>query len=238
MTESARVPRRASRWPLRRIHKWMSVSIGVILLAWVVSGIIMMTPAKPLPSGRAATVDYGTMQVSLAQAVQTATAGADGAAIEWITTRRLTNRFFYVIGLAGNRRALVDAASGALTTITPELAGAIARDGLPESVTVTSVQRFETEQSGYDGPLPVYRVDLSEGITAWVGALAGEVTRRNASGRWHEFWGSIHTFRPVRRMAGRNTQFLSLVITGAISIAVALTGYWMALPKRARRAAA
>lgn len=235
------VPVRSERakWPLRRIHKWMSVAIGMILLLWVVTGLVMIIPLAPPARGPQARIDFATLTITPAQAAQTAGPLRPDKAIDGVVMRRLGDRIVYVVWITdGAPPVLVDAASGEVVAITPELARGLAVEGLPGNPPITRFERFDTRPFGYFGPVPSYRADIDDGngTRAWVNAATGEVQRNAGSARVKGFISSLHEFMPLNGLPGENrTRRTALWITSIITIAVALTGYWMALPTRRKR---
>lgn len=235
MTDTRPSPPSRLGWPVRRVHKWMSIAVGGFLLLWVVSGLVMITPGAeelgPPPS-----LDYGAMQIAPAAAVQ-AIAGNDTGSVAGIRLQRLRDRLVYVVALRGKPPGLVDAGTGAVVVITPELAADLARDRLPAGTAVLRVERIERGGFGYNGPLPAYRVDLADGrgTRAYVSAETGEVQRNARYNRVRGMFAALHVFAPLQLVpGGERSRKLALWGTGVVAIAVGLTGYWMALPRRKR----
>ena len=71
---------------MRRIHKWLAVSVGVFLLAWLVSGIAMISGhliVDPWPKGQQRPhIDFHKVVVSPGEVVARLGSHADHAGIE------------------------------------------------------------------------------------------------------------------------------------------------------------
>lgn len=224
-------------WTVRRLHKWMSVAVGVFVFGWVVTGLVMIIPGPDESGGPAAPVDYAALAITPAAAVRTVEASS-GVPAGNLRLGRLGDRIVYVVSPRDRPPQLVDAASGALVSLTPELAGELARHRLPATVRVTSVTRIERHSLSYHGPLPAYRVDFDDarGTRAYVNAVTGEVQRNGRFNRFKGLFASLHLFQPLDALpGGSRARKAALWLTSGIVIGISLTGYWLALPRRWRQ---
>lgn len=230
MTEATR----RNRWPVKRIHRWTSVSVGFIVFIWVVSGLAILLSGEGPPALPLLQVDYTALTISPAQAATTASAARNGARTTGMLLRRLNGRIIYGVSTRSGL-VLVDAATGAVVTITAELATAIALEGLAPGTQVTSVERVEQPPVGYGGALPAYRIEIADGHRAWVVESNGDLQRLRFGSRLAGFIASFHTFRPLAGLPlGDRSRRPLLWLTSFLAIAVTLTGYWISLPRRTR----
>ncbi len=215
---------------IRWWHKWVGIGIGILLIAWTGSGVVMMMPRSSVSTagqGTGAAVDWTAVTVSPARAAQTATADSSGLA-KSVDLQRLRDAMVYVVRFEGGRTVLVDASSGSTFRITSELAGRIAQDAVPRA----RVRRVDHLDWGG------FRVELDDPqrTEAIVAEATGGVSRTVWRDRVQErLGGGIHTFQPLSRLPGHQaTQKTALVVMSLIALVSVLTGYWLALPRRWR----
>lgn len=237
MTATNTEPRPRSRWPIRRIHKWMSVTVGFVVLIWLVSGLVMIAYGEGGGGGPRTAIDFSVMVVSPAEASRIGSAALRGARVRSVAIRRLLDRLAYNVW-TDSGTVVIDAATGAVVTFTPDLAGRLALEGLPAGSTIEAMVRIDRASAGYAGPLPAFRVDVADGrgTRAYVNATTGEVQRRSRAERMRAFLTSLHGFGPINALPhGNRARQLALWLTSLVGIGVALTGYWMALPRPKRQ---
>jgi uncharacterized iron-regulated membrane protein len=226
------------RLTVPRFHKWMGVTVGVIFLLWVVSGIVMILPPLPAPrGGPPAVANYSGSTLSPAQAVAlVAGREADSGAVTSLVLLRLGNRSAYQITVKGGRSYLIDAGSGERVIITAELARGIAEENLGGDVPVRGVEELSHHDFRYPaGSLPVYRVLFADPreTVAYVATRDGSVRLSDWRHRVRATIGGLHTFQPVELLTGSDSLRVTLLhLASLISIALIATGYYMSLPKR------
>jgi hypothetical protein len=212
---------------IRWWHKWIGIVIGLVLLLWVVSGLVMILPVTATGRGgdRGAPPDWATATVSPAQALQAAVTANGGGTLRRIELKRIRGAAAYQVRLDKGPVVLVDATTAAPIRITAELAAAIAAEGV-DGATPSNVELVGNK----------WHLDLGGGRRAEVHAETGDVTRSARLDRFREALGhDLHVFAPLRSLPGEQaTRLGSLWITGLISLVSILTGYWLALPKRWR----
>ena len=204
-------------------HKWIGVTVGVILAMWLFTGIIMVTGPRP-PSPPTPRVDFSTAAISPAQASarsRSLVTGIDLIAIGTAPVYKLSTT---------SGTVLVDARSGELIVINDSLATVIAK-----------------EASGVSAPAKAKRVGSGEGASGYRVVFSDEastVVEIEASGaarvtdklkRFRNVIGGLHTFGVLRGVnASRGTiEGLLILIAGTALVSVVL-GYVMALPRRGR----
>lgn len=222
----------------RRIHKWIGISIGLILLVWLVSGIWIVLPTSYQQNWENGFSQWPAAVIAPAEAVAVAS-GNEPEGVRNINMWAVAGRLFYRVSLKGRPVQLVDATTGQLVRITPDLAEQIARYVfvIPEAP-VDTVERVDSYSMRYAaGPLPAMRVVFADDneTVVYVGEADGSVRGGGISHRIRSVVAGLHTFYPLRVLVSAKGEKGALVLAGLITIAGVLTGYWLALPGRWRR---
>ena len=217
-----------SRKSYYRLHKWIAICAGVFLLSWIVSGIVMILPN--VASGRrpAAPLDYREAVISPAQAA----AALDQPAVA-MTLERMGDLIVYRIQ-ARRGFHLVDARSGRRIVITPKMAETLVRSEYPVSAREMAVERLDRRRGGYGGTLPAYRLtDATSASQYFVAIQDGSVHKVTRPSRARSAIASLHTFSFFNWFE-ENPKVRRIALFGAAlgALAAALTGYFLALPKR------
>jgi hypothetical protein len=209
-----------------RLHKWVAIGAGAFLLNWIVSGIVMILPHGP-PAGRSpAPADYRDVVISPSQA-----AASGGDLARDIALARVGDSIVYRVQTRRGVR-LVDARSGAPFEIGPDLARILVRSQY-SGASDMSVERLERHAHGYGGPLPAYRLREPGSWTQYFVALQdGSVQRLTAVQRLRNAVGGLHTFTLPGLDGWSKVRRVSLFAAAMAALAAALTGYYLALPKR------
>ena len=216
----------------RQLHKWIGICVGIILLMWAVTGVILMIPGRaPRVIARALRLEQAT--VSPQQAI--ATAGGDSTGdIRSVALIQIHDRIVYRID-RGRRPILVDAASGARIEITAALAEAVARDAMNRPSGEVRVQPVTKHDALYpSGSLPAWRITIPGGAApAHVSRLDGTFVPAQSRSRVRSLAHDLHNFSIIRELVAADWFSRSLaIIAGLVSVASILTGYWLALPRR------
>jgi uncharacterized iron-regulated membrane protein len=220
-----------------RLHRWLAVPMGIILIGWLSTGIVMLFPG-PTPDAllpfAPEDVDYAAATISPAEATARVQEemGAEAARIN-LALRTLQGRVVYEVRPDGAETRLVDGQSGDIITITPELARTLAAARLRPEASITDVELLDHHDSRYrTGPIPVYRaqVDVGPGTLIYVSAVNGSVIQ--ASDRWtmvRAAFLSIHTFGTLRLAFGPGAPSRELLVVAALTMmCVVATGYTLA----------
>jgi len=153
--------------------------------------------------------------------------------VDRMNLRRLHDTVVYEVGLKSGGSHQINAVSGQVFTMTPELAEQIVRDTFPTQARVLQIDRIGRYTYSYQwGPLPAYEIVLENEPSAayYVSVQEGTVRR---SDRWNRIQGalaSLHTFQPLKLVTTRDPFRRGLlVIVAIVGLAVAITGYCLAL---------
>ncbi|MDB4915744.1 MAG: peptidase [Gemmatimonadetes bacterium] len=221
-------------------HKWIGVGIGLVLILWIVTGLIMLVPmsnTSRLGSGTGGAVDWSLVVVSPAQAGQAAVVAGHGH-VRSIELKRFRDGMAYVVRLAPRGSVIVDAGTSSVVMIDASLAAAMASDGLG-AAKVERIDRVESQGNEYRGSVPAWHVVLGDQARteAYVAIANGEIRRSDRMDRLKATWGhSAHVFTPLDRNAGdTRASHGALWATSILALFSIVAGYWLALPRTWRR---
>ena len=215
----------------RPLHKWIGIFVGIILLMWCVTGVILMLPAhrqearaRPIPLDRATVSPRHAVAVALGDSVSQARS---------VSLIRIHQRVAYRID-GGRRPVLVDAETGERLTVTPALAEAVAREALGRTGGNAGVETVRKHDALYfSGNLPVWRVtfDGDDGPPSHVSQLDGAFIPGRS--RFRAIMHDMHNFAIIKEFVAPDWFSRSLaIISGTVAIISIITGYWLALPRR------
>ncbi len=204
-------------------HKWIGVSVGVVLAMWLFTGIIMVAGPRP-PSPPTPRLDFSAAVISPAQA-----AARSNATVNQIDLIGIGTAPVYKLS-TGSGTVLVDARNGEPVVINDSLAGVIAM-----------------QASGVSAPAKIIRLGAREGASGYRVVFSDEASTMveiDASGaarvtdrlkRFRSVMGGLHTFSALRVVNASRDTIAGLValIAGTALLSVVL-GYVMALPRRRR----
>ncbi len=227
--------RNAWRRFLLRTHKWVGIGIGLVLALWLVTGLVMIQPGPGV--GGPPAVDYATVTVSPAEALALARSDSLVGPPRQLELRQLGDAVFYYIRFPRQPAVLIDGRTGVPMKITAALArsSVVAMRGGAEVGEATVVTRHGRNYAF--GPLPAYRfaVNDQQGTMVHVAITNGQTRISTARGRLIGAFGSWHTFRPLQAIIpSRRVEYLLLMTTGLVGLMSVLTGYLIALRRRAR----
>jgi len=221
------------------LHKWIGITIGVLIVMWLVTGVVMILPyPQTLPP---ASIPYDSMTVSPAQAIRVAQAHAEGRQVRNVLLRGLGTTLLYQVNLVGAPAVLVDGQTGTVVRITDSIAVAVARASLGPDVDIDKVEILERRRLDYlFGALPAYRVEIGDGrgTLLHLGVRDGRVRASTGRSRLVTGMGFVHTFEVLRlARANQRVERWLLIVTSTISLVSVVTGYLLfRLPRRWRRA--
>jgi hypothetical protein len=229
---------------IRTLHKWIGVGIGLVLVMWLVTGIVM---GLPNPSGGGAgrtSPDVAWLDATLspADAVRLVREQDTTAAVlNSVTLHTVLDQPVYRVALRRQRGVLISAITGDRITIDRDLAVRIGNATFTKPPEVTSVDRLTAHSMSYpNGRLPAFRIayDDESSTVLFIVQDEGTVVSTDRRRRTRAALASLHDFHVIRVTLGRaSVQEAVLVGTGVVCLVVTLLGYWLALPGRWRRKA-
>jgi hypothetical protein len=219
------------RLSAHRFHKWVAVVVSAFLVAWLVSGIMMVLPAwgpgdGPTPS---AALDLREVSVSPAEA---AAVSGNGEPLSSVTLVRFLDGPVYRVAASDGTR-LVDARIGRLLLITPKVAEQAARARFSPDGPVRDVQLVTRHSVAYPwGPVPAYRIVFgSSPSTAYYVSTADGAVQRSDPWIWtRDAIISLHSFEPLKLFTRREPVRTGLlVLMSLVGLVTAASGLYLAL---------
>ena len=219
------------RTTLRRWHIWLGWLIGVPMLFWTISGVLMVV--KPIEEVRGAELLTELPPVS-------ATAAPVAPALDVRPLRKLTleqraSGSRWVVAFADGSDRLADPATGRLL---PALSAADAAREVTARYTgkarIASVSRIDSAAPPLDlrRPLDSWKIAMSDGTFFYVDRWTGEVAaRRTAWWRFYDFMWGLHIMDLQTREDAHNPW---LITFGAIAAATTVMALIL-LPMTTRR---
>lgn len=215
--------------------------MGVFMLAWLISGILMLIPGQLFgdlkPRSASHVVDYS--QISLSPADIMSRLDADRRTpqdIRAVTLRKIFDRALYEVRFHGGETQVFDAQTGQPFVFTPELAEALARDAYPSTAAVHSIEKLEEHDRLYSwGSLPIYRLRFEDHPSAIVTVVQadGRVMRLTSMMGLQRAITGLHEFIPVKLVTDNdNVRKGLLILTGTITLLGTIVGIYLTLPVR------
>ena len=219
------------RTTLRRYHIWLGWLIGVPMLFWSVSGVLMVV--KPIEEVR------GAALLSDPPAVRTATPpvapAIDVRPLSKLTLEQRATGPRWVLAFADGASRLADPATGRLL---PAMSAADAARELGARYTgtarIASVTHIDPANPPLDlrRPLDSWKVAMSDGTFFYVDRWTGEiVARRTAWWRFYDFMWGLHIMDLETREDAHNPWLIGFGIVAALTTIMAL----ILLPMTTRR---
>jgi len=228
------------RRTIYKVHKWIAVTVGLVIFVWLVSGIVMVFPNRlysPVRGRKPAAVDYRNVTVTPAKALATVAEDLGSyPKVKSVSLKRIRDAVVYRITVEASGSHLIDARSGEVFTITPEIAEQIARDEFPVQARVLQIDLLTHNSYSYPwGPLPAYGIvfDDDQATISHVSVSDGMVRRSTRWSRIQAAVASLHTFEPLKLITKRKAVRRGLLLLlSMVAIAAVGTGYYLALPRR------
>lgn len=230
----------------RKIHRWLSVVMGIQLLLWTLSGLIFSWSPIDQVRGedkvrRQSTIDFASFQLLDGRDVLSDRSNVpSGHRVKQMALKQALGRPVFEITLDGPdiNHVLVDAVTGVrLSPINQSFAEAVALNDFSEPARVLKCDFIDQLQGGhseYRGKeIPVWKVKLDHpsGTSIYVSANRGQVvTRRNDRWRMFDFFWMLHTMDYQGRDNFNSWLLRIMSILGVVSV---ITGYllWLSMKR-------
>ena len=221
-----------ARRNLRRWHIWLGWLVGIPMLLWTLSGVVMVLKPIEEVRGEALLRDPDSMRFD-GLVVPPSVAGVP---LKSLTLEPRAGGARWVIVLADGTTRLADPATGAL--VKPMSAADAVREVAARytgTAGIQSVTRTSAEHPPLDlrRPVAAWQVTLSDGTHFYVDAGSGEVVARRT--RWWRFydlmWG-LHTMDPQTREDTHNPWIVGFGIAALVTTLLALVLLPMTLRRR------
>ena len=181
---------------VQRVHLWSGLLLGIQMLLWMLSGLVMS--AFPIELVRGETTAFSAPPVPL-EAQTFASPGGIIAQVDGVTSlelRRFLGRPAYLTSGQGAARALFDAASGEkLSPLSESLARKVAEQDYVGQGEIVSAALVSFPPHEYRGEKPVWRIDYNDRhhTRLYISPTTGEVrARRNDIWRLYDFFWMLH----------------------------------------------
>lgn len=229
-----------NRQRLRSLHRWIFIFMGVFMLAWLVSGILMILPQQwsgSVTRYDQTDVDYSMAGISPAQAGTLAAMQneSETGAVKSVSLRNTDGHILYQVAFENGAKTLIDAHSGEVFVFTAGLAEEFARRNFGIEAPALEKTLLKRHDATYPfGPLPVYRVRFeNEPEIAYFVYENNKVYRSSPLSRFRSAIVSLHEFGPIEYFTGSNAlRYNLLTVTGVISLVGAIIGMLLILPRR------
>jgi uncharacterized iron-regulated membrane protein len=211
-----------NRKRLRRWHIWLGWIIGIPMLLWTVSGIVMV--AKPIEEVRGTHLmaDPRPMQLTAPMVPPR----LDGLPLASLSLQPRAAGPRWVVALEDGTTRLADPATGALM---PALSAADAVREVMARYTgnakVAAVTRTDRDNPPLDfrRPVAAWQVRMSDGTHFYVDSGSGEVVARRT--RWWRFydlmWG-LHIMDPAGREDTHNPWIIGFALVSMVTVILAV----------------
>lgn len=223
---------------LRRYHIWLGWLIGVPMLFWTISGVLMVV--KPIEEVRGAALLSDPPPVR--SAAPPVAPAIDVRPLTKLTLEQRAAGPRWVLSFADGASRLADPATGRLL---PPLSAAEAARELGARYTgkaaVAAVARIDPARPPLDlrRPLDSWQIRMSDGTHFYVDRWTGEVAaRRTAWWRFYDFMWGLHIMDLQTREDAHNPWLIGFGITAALTTIMALILLPLSSRRRKKRPAA
>lgn len=225
-------------------HRWLFIFMGIFMLIWLVSGVVMSLPwTWFIPPGNTdlPAPDYSAITLSPAEAItrfeQHAGKKLD---VKKVKIMQIDDGLYYFVRTQDDTTGHVNGVTGEILDFTPELATRLVRSkhGIEAPVQKAT---YLVEHTGIypAGPLPVYRVNFEDKPSHYyyVNANSANIVKSSLVTRSYRLIVSLHAFEPMQLLPrGEQLRLLSLFITGMLSLIGTVIGVFLIFPLRRKRA--
>jgi hypothetical protein len=216
--------------------------MGVFMLAWLISGILMVLPQHwfgAVTRHEQPAVDFRHITMSPGEAIkhleQRKGIRLD---VKQMQLQQIHDHLLYRIRADGFETGYIDSKTGEYFEFTPVLAEEITRFKFDISAPLLESTRLTEHDITYPfGGLPVFRVRFENdpGVSYFVSESNAKVSRSSALSRVRGAIVSLHIFEPIEILTGsRSLRKNLLLATGALSLLGAIVGLYLTLPVRRR----
>jgi hypothetical protein len=218
---------------LRRYHIWLGWLVGLPLLLWTLSGLVMV--ARPIGEVRGTGLLREAGPLALAQPAVAPTLGPRPVRSLQLDPR--PGGPVWAIHYADGGARLADAATGRLLPpLRPADAAALVRARYTGNSAVAAVDRTSAEQPPLDlrRPVAAWRVTMRDGTRFYLDAGTGELlATRTPFWRFYDLMWGLHIMDLKGREDSHNPLVIAFAAASLITIVLALALLPMTLRRRA-----
>lgn len=220
------------RAQLLRIHIWLGWLVGVPLILWTLSGLVMVI--KPIEEVRGS--DLRSEPVAIPTTLNAVPPRLDGRPVETLELTMRKARPVWLVRFADGGTRAADATTGdLLPPVTAAEAYTIANAAQKAPAKVVSLRRFAADANPLDlrRDRPAWQVAYADGLHAYVDADTGELLAlRTRWWRGYDFFWWLHIMDLQTR---EDTHHPLLTGFAGVSLGTVLLGFVMLFIRQRRR---
>ena len=221
-----------TRQRLRRYHIWLGWIVGLPILFWTVSGLIMV--ARPIEEVRGEHLIRAAPQLTLARAPVPPRIGPRPVAS--LTLEQQDDGPVWLIRYADGAARRADAATGRLLpSLNAADAARIVRARYTGKARIAAVDRTPADKPPLDlrRKVEAWRVTMSDGTRFYLNAATGEiVARRTSFWRFYDFMWGIHIMDPGGREDTHNPWVIGFGLLALVTTLLAIVMLPLTLTRR------
>lgn len=216
---------------LMRWHVWLGWLIGVPIIIWTASGLLMV--AQPIETVRG---DHLRSEIPALDVIRPVAPLLEGRQAKSLTLQQNSAGPYWVIAYADGGRRRADALTGALLPpVSAAEADALARAARSDAATIRSVTRFAADEAPGDqrSGRPSWQVIFDDDARFYIDADTGElIAVRTKFWRAFDFMWGLHIMDLQTR---EDTSHPILIGSAVIALAGSILGFVMLFTRRRRR---
>ncbi|MGB5723613.1 MAG: PepSY domain-containing protein [Parasphingorhabdus sp.] len=218
-------------YKLMRWHVWLGWLIGVPIIIWTASGLLMV--AQPIETVRG---NHLRSETPALDAVKPVAPMLEGRQAKNLTLQQNDAGPYWVIAYADGGKRRADALTGALLPpVSATEADALARAARSDEAAIRSVKRFDGDKAPGDqrSGRPSWQVVFDDDARFYIDADTGElIAVRTQFWRAFDFMWGLHIMDLQTR---EDTSHPILIIFAAISLLGSILGFVMLFTRRGRK---
>ena len=218
---------------LMRWHVWLGWLIGVPIIIWTASGLLMV--AQPIETVRG---NHLRSEMRALDAIQPVAPLLEGRQTKSLTLQQNSAGPFWVIAYADGGKRRADALTGALLPpVFAAEADALASAARSDSAAIRSVKRFDADEAPMDqrSGRPSWQVVFDDDARFYIDADTGELLSvRTKFWRAFDFMWGLHIMDLQTR---EDTSHPILIGSAALALLGSILGFVMLFTRRKRRTA-
>ncbi len=220
---------------VRRIHLWAGVLLGIQVLLWMLSGVVMSWFHIELVRGERSAPVIAEKELEISAYASPGGVIAQSGGAYSVELRTFLGRPVYEVrGVDGVN--IFDARTGdQLSPITESTARRVARNGFVGEGAIKELSLVDDAPQEYRGSVPVWRAQFDDSLNTrlYISEDTGEiVSRRNDIWRFYDFFWMLHIMDYEERHDFNNPL---LRIASAAGLVFAISGLVMIFFKKSRR---
>ena len=218
-------------YKLMRWHVWLGWLIGVPIIIWTASGLLMV--AQPIENVRG---NHLRSEAPMLDAIRPVAPLLEGRTAKSLTLQQNDSGPFWVIAYADGGKRRADALTGALLPpVSAAEADAIARAARADSAAIRSVKRFDAGNAPSDqrSGRPAWQVAFDDDARFYIDADTGELLSvRTKFWRVFDFMWGLHIMDLQTR---EDTSHPILIGSAALALAGSILGFVLLFTRRRRK---